>query len=290
MNPYINKTCGQFIIKLTGVIFLLLITKDLSAQNKLYLRPVMGLGFPQAVFEKKTSRPDFIKGTDKFSFFGVPGLGILFDLNRKISFELSTEISGIGHGLKAFSHSDSAQSPTRVATNSSYITRKTLFRCYLNSKKIIIGRGDHFFSNLIDPNHKRAILTMFDIEIFFGISYEFILPYIEGELSINPSPPVNGVIINDLIQLEETTTLINRRGWGLQIGAQMQFYNWRGHRALQIGLMYHKGMNKRFVVTWQTAVNGTRYPDFNTITRGSMMALYAAYPIRLITFGKGKNG
>ncbi len=121
-------------------------------------------------------------------------------------------------------------------------------------------------------NKEYAYWAVFDINLMAGVSYEYIPPYLEKDTFYFGG-------LKQTISLVE----INRYGMGIYGGFYFQFYK-NNKKTLRLGATYHQGLKKRQIYTEQIFYKGIKQvPTFKVFTRGSMIAIYAAYPIRLFS-------
>ncbi len=259
--------------------FCLLLPLYSTAQFKkisIYLTPQIGGEWNFSKIEDNQEVPPYIKST-WIDFNLRYGLGLAFDFDRRFALEIGYEWGFVGYGLKHRSHTDSVLYEGGGGSVFATTNRRvgvTLSKP-IASVSIIRNNKNNFLSRLLRINEKKTHWAFFDLNVLAGFTYEYIPPFIDGQLGIFVGSNVDKVILKD------EYTVLNSNGWGARAGLSMQFYNQKGFRGLQLGIIYHQGLTDRISANWETSINDTPYPDFKTITKGSMLAIYASYPIRL---------
>lgn len=242
-------------------------------RNSFYLVPHIGLNFPFSYFADKKNVPPYIKRTETNSDENF-GLAVFADFDKNIGVMLGYEIGVNGWGIKMSSHTDSARNPTMGGSYSSVRVQRFFLRCSKNISQVRIVKSNKDYPF----GHVDKYWAIFDIDIFAGFSMENV-PLVNYGSNVGFSiSPFTGT--RDIIQANDSITTLNDTGYGFQVGINLQFYN-NGKRRIQIGLMYHQGINRRLKATWSSSINGKPFPNFNQYTRGSVFAVYAAYPILL---------
>ncbi len=242
-------------------------------RNSFYLMPHIGLNFPFSYFADKNNVPPYIKRTKTNSDENF-GLAVFADFDKNIGFLLGYEIGTVGWGIKVSSHTDSARNQTMRSSYTSVRVQRFFIRCSKNISQVRIVKSskDYPFG------HVNKYWAIFDIDIFAGFSMEHVPPVNYGSNVSFLSRPFTGT--RDIIHTNDAITTLNDTGYGLQVGINLQFYN-NGKRRLQLGFLYHQGINRRLKAIWSSSINGKPFPDFDQYTRGSVFAMYASYPILL---------
>ncbi len=277
-------------LTLFGYFFLL--HSSLCAQNQknlqFYFSPHIGGEWTLSRFENKKEKSPYIQGatldlSDKY------GVSLMADFNRKVSLELGYGWGNVGWGARYKSQTDSALTEMRGSTALSTTVRRLTLKVSkpLTSVKIKRNLGENSIGRLLNIPDEYRHWVIFDIQLLGGFSYEYIPPAVGGYLGLGwgPSFRRNGTIARDQVTLKDSWDRVHPYGSGVFTGFSLQFYH-LGKRKFELGVIYHKGLNKRILVNWETSINGVEFPAFRTFTRGSMIALYLAYPIKLFGIRK----
>ena len=252
-----------------------------------YVAPHIGGEWTLSAFENKRNRPPYIKGTwpdlsDKY------GLSLLVDFKTRFSVELGYGWGNVGGGVTYKSQTDSVLYSTSGGSVSQFTVRRMTVKVNKPVARIEIKRKkekDSFLGTLLNIKDEFRYWAVFDVQIFSGISYEYIPPYSdEGHLS-----SLAGIFPNnDEIILDEQFNITNPYGSGLFLGFSIQSYQ-LGKRKFELGFIYHQGLKRRVWLDWESSINGLEFPVFRTFTRGSMLAMYLSYPIKLFEIKKNKR-
>ena len=240
-----------------------------------YLSPHIGVEWTLSTFENRKERPPYLIGikprlSDKY------GISLVADFKRKFSLELGYGFGNVGWGLNYKSQTDSALNAISGGILNTTDVKRLSIKLVKPVKLVKIKRRKEkdFTGDPLKIPDPFKYWVIFDINILAGFSYEYIPPFVSGELGLSVGSGT------DVIQLDDTWERANPYGGGVFTGFSLQLYQWN-RRRLEIGFIYHKGLSKRIIVKWETSINGVDYPTFKTFTRGSMLAMYVAYPIPL---------
>lgn len=110
-----------------------------------------------------------------------------------------------------------------------------------------------------------------------GTSLEWLPDYNE-----EPEPAYNMGVLSQNVAFNT----ISQWGAGLYGGFMFQFMKAdkredRVERKLQLGILYHQGLNDRLRGTWTSMLRGEELDAFDTISRGSMWSVFVGIPIHL---------
>ena len=285
-------------MKITGgILFCCLFNSFTFSQEKIsfYVSPYIGGEWTLSTFENKQEKPPYITGTS-LNLSDRYGLNLLADFNSKFSLEAGYGWGNVGWGLRYRSQTDSALNSASGGSSSSFTVRRASikFAKPFTTVKIRRNKEKDFIGKLLRLPDKYQYLAVFDVQLLAGFSYECIPPYTSEYI-----PPfkrsylgIRGRIGRDNIALNDDVCdggdyckRENSYGFGAFAGFSLQFYQF-GKRRFELGFLYHKGFNKRIVANWETSINGVEFPTFQTFTRGSMIAMYLAYPIKLFGINK----
>ena len=240
-----------------------------------YLMPSVGGDFPFSFYENKKALPPYM-GSTLSDFTLNYGISFLMDVNRKDVFEAGIGMGRIGSGYIYRSHTDSALSFTKGTRFSAAVTRRIWLKYHRRITQVVIPRSDVNFNN----KKIKRFWAIFDINILAGFTREDLPRTTALNAGIISIAGGNFTGSHDVIEFDQTGTIINYSGYGCQLGVSLQFYDY-GKKRLQLAFVYHQGIGKRYKDTISSSINGTPFPDFDIYTRGSMFAFYAAYPIML---------
>ena len=253
--------------------------------TRLYLNPSLGVQWGFSQFEDRENTPSYIKSANLVSGARY-GIGLMVDFNEKWGLELGYGGADFGLGVKYASKTDSVESEV----SGRKIRYTTVHRAYLQifspGKLVFIRkRRGAYLRRYAKEKKEYDFLSVFNLGFLGGISYEFVSRFSNTNASENASD----VNTYDDIKLFETAIQTpEQNGLGIYFGLYTQFLN-KGEKRLQLGLIYQQGLQKRIISNWATSINGIQQPDFQTFTRGSYLAFYASYPIKLLTFGEKKS-
>ncbi len=247
------------------IIVLLFTTLSTQAQKQttFYLMPHIGIEWPISKFENKTLNPSNVSGiyvttSDKW------GIALAVDFKNNWNLGLGFERGNVGWGVRFDNDSRSFSESTTV--------RRGYFNISKPFKLVEIRKKKHaYLDNLLKINKEYAYWAVFDINFLGGLSYGYIPPF----------NPFSGLSLNGS---KNTTSIlkINRYGIGAHVGFYFQFYK-NNKKRLRLGFTYQQGLRDRMRINWETSIKGVKQPEFQTFTRDSMLAIYAAYPIRLFS-------
>ncbi len=253
--------------------------------TRLYLNPSLGVQWGLSQFEDRENTPEYVKSANLVSGARY-GIGLMVDFKEKWGLEVGYGGADFGLGVKYASKTDSVESEV----SGRKIRYTTVHRAYLQvfspGKLVFIRkRRGAYLRRYAKEKKEYDFLSVFNIGLLGGISYEFVSRFSNTNVSENASE----INTYDDIELSETAIQTpEQNGLGIYLGIYTQFLN-KGEKRLQLGLIYQKGLQKRIITNWSTSINGVNQPDFQTFTRGSYLALYASYPIKLLTFGEKKS-
>ena len=262
------------------VLFLSILGYPVFAQKEqpiqFYLSPHIGVEWTLSTFEDRKEKPPYITSTspdltDKY------GISIVADFKRKFSLELGYGWGNVGWGLHFKSQTDSALNSISGRNSPSISVRRLSLKFVkpVTLVKIKRRKKNDFISTLLKVPKSLKYWAIFDVNILGGVSYERIpTHFVSGVLGIGSFGGTDAIGLNDNWNYK------NAYGYGVYTGFSLQFYQLDKKR-FELGFIYHKGLNKRIIVEWETSINGVEFPKFNTFTRGSMLAIYVAYPIKL---------
>lgn len=276
-----------------GILFIFLFHGFTFSQKSIsfYVSPYIGGEWTLSTFENKKEKPPYITGTtldlsDKY------GLNLLADFNNKFSLEVGYGWGNVGWGLNYKSQTDSALNSASGGSSSSTTVRRTSikFSKPISTVKIRRNKEKDFIGKQLNLPSKYQYLAVFDVQLFAGFSHEYIPPFVGGVLEIVRGGwgRDNIALNNDVCEDDDYCKRENPYGFGAFAGFSLQFYQ-LGKRRFELGFLYHKGLNKRIVANWETSINGVEFPSFQTFTRGSMISMYLAYPIKLFEINKNKS-
>ena len=260
-----------------NILILLTIPNVVLSQDNtsFYLMPSVGGDFPFSFYENKKALPPYMGGT--LSDFTLNyGISFLLDLNNKDVFEVGAGIGRIGSGYTYRSQTDSAMDLRHGGRFSAAETRRIWLKYHKKIVQVVIPRSD------LQVNSRKInrFWAIFDVNLLAGFTRED-LPRNTALNAGNISLAGGAFTGNhDILEFDQTGTIINYSGYGAQLGVSLQFYDY-GKKRLQLAFVYHQGIGKRYKDTISSSINGTPFPDFDLYTRGSMFAFYAAYPLLL---------
>ena len=242
-------------------------------QISFYLQPHIGIELPFSSFSNKNFLPKFIENSATDAAIAY-GFSLVADFNKKFSIEFGYTWGNIGWGLNYFSKTDSAKFEFSGRTVSDPTLKRLLIKFHQPLLNVKIPKSEIKTKQYADIKRYWAV---FDVNLMVGISIEYLAPT-NYDVDIGFSGTFNGN--RDIVELEETVQVLNENGYGIQAGIILQFYN-NNKRRLQLGFIYHQGIEQRIKVTVSPTINNVELHDFDMYSRGSMFAFYAAYPLLL---------
>ncbi len=251
------------IVLLLIIVFYYTHLSHAQKQTTFYLMPNAGIEWPFSKFENKSLKPAIVKNvtsntTDKY------GMALLIDVKKKYSIEIGYGHGNIGRGVILYKNRRSSFKSSRV--NRLYIA----FSKPIKTVEIFKRRHENL-DKLLKLDKSFNYWAVFDIRFLGGISYGHIPPFTsQSSFSLNGR------------QIQSRISNITRNGFGIQGGMNFQFYK-NQNKTILIGIIYQKGLQKRIVADWIINVDGLEEPTFSTFSEDSMLAIYAAYPIKLFS-------
>ncbi len=252
-------------------------------KNGIYLLPRVGAEFGFSTFENKSSLPLHIKSTNNNHAFSILGLGLAAKID-KWTLIMGYESGNVTWGSSYESKTDSALFETSGSSKiGNTVTRIQLGGAYKVLVTKILRKPSKLVDRYLINKNGNQYWAVFNLELEGGISYENLHKQNNlGELSISGGRfPTNDIVSNR----QFPATVLKRRGLGVYVGAYLQFYDEKRPK-IRIGIRYQKGLQKYVRTEWETSINGSQFPVYSTISRGSMLSLYVSYPILLKTFKK----
>jgi len=260
-----------FLTELTLILLHYSHTALAQKQTTFYLMPHAGIEWPISKFEDKNDVPSIVTATN-MSTSDKYGISLLIDFKDKWNLNIGYGIGNIGDGIK-WKFKDSMGLYHGIRNHS-----VTVRRGYLSISKPIklieIRKKNHAYLNpLLKINKEYAYWAVFDINLMAGASYEY----------IPPSIFLNQPFSSGTLSLVNSERGLNRYGAGIYTGFFFQFYK-NNKKRLRIGAVYHQGLRKRLMVSKKVSFKGIEHPPtFQMFSRGSMVAIYIAYPIKLFS-------
>jgi len=260
-----------------NILILLTIPNVVLSQDNtsFYLMPSVGGDFPFSFYENKKALPPYMGGT--LSDFTLNyGISFLLDVERKNLFEVGVGIGNIGTGYTYRSQTDSARALRHGGRFSYPNIRRIWLKYHKKIVQVVIPRSDL----QVNSRKFKRFWAVFDVNLLAGFTREDLprnTALNAGNISLAGGTFTGN---HDILEFNETSTLIDYSGYGAQLGVSLQFYDY-GKKRLQLAFVYHQGIGKRYKDTISSSINGTPFPDFDLYTRGSMFAFYAAYPLLL---------
>ncbi len=266
-------------------LFLLLFMPSCCFGQKIldyYIIPIISNENILSRFKDKASVPDIYKRTTFTSLNPSFGINFAVDFDNTLLFSTSVSLGNIGssvYSVRTVGGTNGQWTNHKRLSSASGIGRfnvdvsKPLKTVYI--KRIRRNIFNKIESKSLSPIQRFA--SVFTINYMLGASLEWLPDYNE-----NPEKPRDiGALSNEV-----AFNTISQWGAGVYGGLMLQFMKEdhredRTERKLQLGIIYHQGLNDRLRGTWTSMLRGEELEPFDTISRGSMWSVFVGIPIHL---------
>ena len=233
--------------------------------QSLYVRPVLGIGFPVSKITESNS--DIIGQNNSNSQLNL-GLYLQSSFQNGSSISMGYLQRSIGYGFsitlnRQFSRTSVTYPLNSFIINYNYPVVRVKFGEFKKKRKEL--------EKLQLTEEQYYYLAIFDIELIIGLNFNTVSnPELASfQSSLGP------------IEYTKESTLVNNSNFSIPIGLRLQFYSF-GKRRLQFDLIYNLGLSElvRNEITYNL-INQQETYSSTIVSKGSEIEIHFGYPVNL---------